>query len=98
MLTSTGRSSAQEIDQHGIIYAINLACRRGLGALCKQYYNHLLRNQLLTSDLGEDHVCIQEYDRLFAKPLDEDTIGTFLALPNSQARIASLLRDGNHRF
>lgn len=98
LLTSTWRASAQEIDTYGIITAINLACRRGMGELVKTQYQQILRQDVLASDFGEDILAITLYDELFALPIDENTILHYLQIPNSFSFIPWLIRDGNHTF
>lgn len=98
LISSTWRSSATEIDQYGIIQAINLACRRGVGKILRHYYTQILREQLLHSDFWEDILAVRLFDSLFSTWINEDTVLHFQAIQNSYAFLAWLVRDGNHRF
>jgi predicted adenine nucleotide alpha hydrolase (AANH) superfamily ATPase/ribonuclease HII len=98
ILTATWRASAEEIDTHGIIKSVQLACLRGLGELLKNYYEQILREQLIQSDFGEDILAIWLYDTLFSAPINEATVTHFMEIPNSYALLAGLIRDGNHMF
>lgn len=98
LLTSTGRATAEEIDTHGIIHAINLACRRGIWELLKTHYETILRKQLLHSDFGEDVLAVRLLDILFSQSIDENTVLHRQQISNSYAFIPGLIRDGNHTF
>ncbi len=98
LLTSTGRSSAQEIDEQWIIKSIQLACLRGIGELLKTYYHNKLRDELLNSDFWEDILAVTMFDVLFSQPIDENTVLHRQEIPNSYAYLAWLIRDGNHMF
>ncbi len=98
LLTSTGRSSAQEIDEQWIIKSIQLACLRGISELLKIYYQNKLRDELLNSDFWEDILAVTLFDVLFSQPIDENTVLHRQEIPNSYAYLAWLIRDGNHMF
>jgi ribonuclease HII len=98
LFTSTWRAFAEEIDAVGIVAAINLACRRGIGELLKTYYLTSLRDQLLSSDFGEDVLAVTLYDTLFSQSTTEHTVLERQCINNSYAYIPWLVRDGNHTF
>lgn len=98
LFSSTGRASAQEIDQYWIIQAIQLACLRGIGKLLQTHYTFILREQLLHSDFWEDILAVTLLDQLFNTDISEQTPLIYQTIPNSYAHLVGLIRDGNHTF
>lgn len=98
-----GSASNKEIDNYGIISAIQMASVRSIAYLLQHYYLYVLHDQLITSVWWEDHLFVITIDHLIAQWLQSDWdflhfIKIFTSQWQKQFQRKGLIRDGNHRF
>jgi predicted adenine nucleotide alpha hydrolase (AANH) superfamily ATPase/ribonuclease HII len=97
------QSSAHEIDQYGIIIAIQMASVRSIYDLLCRYYKNILYSQLSNSVRWDDHLFMIQIEQLLHKWCQSDGskyyfIKTFITLTQKQFFWKWLIWDGNHSF
>ncbi len=93
------RASNKQIDEKGIIPALQYACVRGIFLCLKKYFVSQRAPALAQSVYGEDHMALAHLSRLFAtNTVSNKKLRDIFHTPNTVAVCKGLIIDGNHTF
>lgn len=104
LLVATGEATAHEIDQYGIIRALQKASLQMIAELLRSYLNSVFSKKLLQTVRWEDHVASLVFSQYLwdRRKDDRERLISFIKVcinqPQSLFVFRWLLIDGNHTF
>jgi len=99
LIKSSWRATHKEIDKHGIIRALRRATIRAIYSTLQQRYSRFLREELLATPYGENHMAAVQFDTIFSKKTwTASLLRDIWSVQQSLFDLRGLIFDGNHDF